>query len=90
MEQTRQTDMRELAEQIAHYSSKYISWEYCNFERSWETVSNYLSDKGEILMVLSIDKKNDFSYIIVTDRNVYHTYSEKELETVRRLSSLYI
>jgi len=88
-EQKRQEDMKELAKQIAHDSSKYINWEYCNFERNWEIISNYLSDKGEILMLLSIGKENDLSYIIVTDHNVYHTYSEKELKTVRSLSPLY-
>ena len=89
-EQKRQEDMRALGTRLARESFKNVIWEHCNFTLNWVTIADHLSTKGEIMIALSIYKEDDeFKYIIITDHNVYHTYGEKELETVPFLCPLY-
>ena len=89
-EQKRQEDMRALGTRLARESFKNVIWEHCNFTLNWVTIADHLSSKGEIMIALSIYKEDDeFKYIIITDHNVYHTYGEKELETVPFLCPLY-
>jgi hypothetical protein len=80
-DQKRQEDMKELAAKFCRESGENLLWEHCNFELSWVTISNHLSDRGEIMVALSIFKEDlDFKYIIITDHNVYYNYHEKEDE----------
>ena len=90
MEQKRQEDMKELAKRFARESRENLVWEHCDFERSWLMISDYLSEKREIMLALTIYKEDtEFNYTIITDHNVYHIYHEKQLKTVPFLCPLY-
>ena len=88
-ERERQEDMKGLAKSLdtINYTGD------CIFQRNWVTVSNHLSEKGEIMLALvSHPEMSRMRYIVITDHNVYHIGSveDRDFESVRdRLCPLY-